>query len=170
VRRGAQGLAALVADLNPWLTVHDRLKLIKRSARRSGGWNPDLGWGIIDADAAVLLARRIDRNPPSSRAHVRGRLRVRRGHRRAAVQVRWFGSDSAGRPHLIASGVRSFDLYMRRGHGRYHCVRRRSRRHSARLRLRPGVYRFFTRARDAAGNREAAPRHADARLVVKGPR
>jgi hypothetical protein len=66
--------------------------------------------------------------------------------------------------------VRSFDLYMRRGHGRYRRIRRASRRHSAVLRLRAGTYRFYTRARDAAGNREAAPRRADTRLVVKRPR
>jgi hypothetical protein len=32
------------------------------------------------------------------------------------------------------------------------------------------VYRFYTRARDAAGNLKAAPRKADARLVVLKPR
>jgi serine protease len=163
-------LAALVADLNPWLTVRDRLKLIKRSARRSGGWSPNLGWGILDAGGTVSAARRIDRKPPSSRARTRKRVRIRRGHRRAAVRVRWSGSDRRGRAGLFASGVRSFDLYMRRGHRRYRRVRRASRRHSALLRLGPGTYRFYTRARDRAGNREAAPHRADARLVVKRQR
>jgi hypothetical protein len=32
------------------------------------------------------------------------------------------------------------------------------------------AYRFYARARDGSGNREAAPRRADARLVVKRPR
>jgi serine protease len=164
------GLAALVADLNPWLSVHDRLLLIKRSARRSGGWSSDLGWGILDAGAAISAARRIDGNAPSSRARARKRVRIRRGRRRARVRVRWFGSDLAGRPRLIPSGIRSFDLYMRRGRGRYRRVRKATKRHSARLRLRPGVYRFYTRARDKAGNREGAPHRADARLAVKRPR
>jgi subtilisin family serine protease len=161
------GLAALVAALNPWLSVHDRLLLIKQTARRSGGWSPELGWGIIDAGAAVVAAARIDRNPPSSRARARKRARIRRGRRRARVRVRWSGSDPAGGAALKPSGVRSFDLYMRRGKGRYRRVRRGTRRHSARLRLRRGVYRFYTRATDKSGNREAAPRRADVRVVVK---
>ncbi|HKF79271.1 MAG TPA: S8 family serine peptidase [Thermoleophilaceae bacterium] len=163
-------LAALLADLNPWLSVRDRLRLIKQNARRSGGWNPEFGWGVLDAGAALSAGRQIDRNPPVSRARAPKRVRIRRGRRRARVRVRWSGSDPAGRLGLVASGVRSFDLYMRRGRGRYRRVRRGSQRHSARLRLRRGAYRFYTRARDKAGNREAAPRRADARLVVKRPR
>jgi serine protease len=82
------GLAALVADLNPWLSVHDRLVLIKRSARRSGGWSSDLGWGIINAGSAISAARGIDRRPPRSRARSRKRVRIRRGRRRARVRIR----------------------------------------------------------------------------------
>jgi serine protease len=144
--------------------------LIKRSARRSGGWSSDLGWGIINAGSAISAARGIDRRPPRSRARSRKRVRIRRGRRRARVRIRWSGSDPAGRPGLVASGVRSYDLYVRRGRGRYRRVRKRTRRRSARLRLRRGTYRFYTRARDRAGNREAAPRRADARLVVRRPR
>ena len=163
-------LAALVADLNPWLSVHDRLRLIKQSARRSGGWSSDLGWGIVDAGAAISAARRIDRGSPSSRARSRKRVRIRRGRRRIKVRVRWAGSDPAGRARLVPSGIRSFDLYMRRGRGRYRRVRRGTTKHSAVLRLRRGIYRFYTRAKDKAGNREAAPRRANARRVVKRPR
>jgi len=72
--------------------------------------------------------------------------------KRAAVTVRWSGSDPAGAPKLIPSGVRRFDLYMRRGKGRYRRIRRATRKHSAKLRLKPGVYRFYTRATDAAHN------------------
>jgi subtilisin family serine protease len=164
------GLAGLVADLNPWLTVHDRIRLIKQTARRSGGWDADLGWGIIDAGSAISAARRIDRNAPGSRARSRKRVRISRGRKRKRVRIRWSGSDPAGAAGLIPSGVRSYDLYMRRGRGRYRRVRKGTRRRSARLKLRSGVYRFYTRARDNAGNREAAPRRADARLVVKRPR
>ena len=56
---------------------------------------------------------------------------------------------------------------MRRGHRRYRRIKRGSQRRSTRLRLSPGVYRFYTRALDHAGNREAAPRRADVRLVVR---
>jgi serine protease len=162
-------LAALVADLNPYLSVHERLRLLKQSAR-GASWEPELGWGIIDAGAALDEARRIDRVAPSSRARARKRLRLGRGQRRGRVRVRWSGTDPTGHPGLLPSGLRSYDLYMRRARHRYHRVRTRTRKTSARLRLKPGVYRFYTRARDRAGNREAKPRRADVRLVVRGLR
>ena len=161
------GLAALISHLNPFLTLRDKLTLIKQSARRQGGWSPELGWGIIDAGAATEAARRIDRNAPESKARARKRLRLRRGARRARIRVRWSGSDPVGAPSLLPAGVRDFDLYAKRGRGRYRRVRRATKRRSALLRLRPGVYRFYTRAADVAGNREAAPRRADVRVVVR---
>ncbi len=153
-------LAALVAKLNPFLSLQEKLRLLKETAR-GAGWNSDLGWGIIDAGAAVTAARRIDHVPPASRA------RTRKRSKKARVRVRWSAHDPAGAPKLIASGGRRFDLYMRRGKHRYRRIRRATPKRSAKLKLKPGVYRFYTRAIDAAGNREAAPRKADARLVVK---
>ena len=164
------GLAALLSDLNPFLSLRDKLTLLKQTARRQGGWSPELGWGIIDAGAAVEAARRIDRRPPVSKARAKKRLRLRRGARRVKVRVRWKGSDPAGAPALVPGGVRSYDLYARRGRGRYRRVKKATRRRSARLRLRRGTYRFYTRATDTAGNREAAPRRADVRVVVRRPR
>ncbi|MGI8946030.1 MAG: S8 family peptidase, partial [Thermoleophilaceae bacterium] len=61
-------LAALVGDLNPFLSAREKIRLIKQTARRAGGWTPELGWGIINAGAAVDAARRIDRVAPRSRA------------------------------------------------------------------------------------------------------
>jgi serine protease len=160
-------LAALVADLNPRLSLPEKLRLIKQTARRSGGWSSDQGWGIIDAGNAVEAARRVDHVAPTSKARGKRKARLRRGRRRASVRLRWSGSDPAGDRGLIPSGLRSFDVYMRRGHGRYKRIRRGSHRRSARVRLKPGVYRFYTRALDNAGNREATPRRADLRLVVR---
>jgi len=160
-------LAALVGDLNPFLSAREKIRLIKETARRSGGWNPDLGWGIINAGRAVDAARRIDRRPPESKARAKRRVRIRRGAKKAALRVRWSGSDRPGAPRLLASGVASYEVYMKRGRGRYRRVRRSTARRSARLRLRPGVYRLYTRARDRTGNREATPRRADVRVVVK---
>lgn len=161
-------LAALVANLNPFLTVRQKLTLIKQYARRSGGWNPDRGWGIIDAGRTVDAARRIDKVAPSSRARARRRVRIRRGRRRIRVRVRYSRSDPAGRAGLIPSGVRSLDLYMRRNRSRrWRRIRRGTRARSTIVRLRPGVYRFYTGARDRAGNLEARPGRSDARLVVK---
>ncbi|MGH3995005.1 MAG: S8 family serine peptidase, partial [Pseudonocardiaceae bacterium] len=39
-------LAALVGKLNPFLSAREKIRLIKETARRSGGWNADVGWGI----------------------------------------------------------------------------------------------------------------------------
>ncbi len=160
-------LAAMVGNLNPFLSAPEKIRLIKETARRSGGWNPDLGWGILDAGRAVDAARRIDRTPPSSKARARKRLRLRGRARKAALSVRWRGSDRPGAAALLASGVASYDLYMKRERGRYRRVRVATRRPSAKLRLRPGVYRLYTRARDRGGNLEGAPPKADVRLVIK---
>ena len=162
------GLAALVSALNPFLSLRDKLTLIKQRSRGRGAWEPELGWGIIDAGRTVDAARRLDRVAPASRARAKRRVRAARGARRAKVRVRWSASDPAGRPALIPSGVRDADLYMRKGRGKYRRVKRSTRKRSALLRLKPGVYRLYTRARDKGGNREAKPRKADVRLVVRG--
>jgi serine protease len=163
-------LAALVADLNPFLSLREKLRLIKETARRSGGWSPELGWGIVDAGRAVDAARRMDRRAPASRARAKRGLRLRPGARRVALRVRLSRSDAGGAPGLVPAGVRDLDLYAKRGRGKYRRVRRATRRRSSVLRLRPGVYRLYTRARDRAGNREAAPRRADVRIVVRRAR
>ena len=158
-------VAALVGHLNPFLSASEKIRLIKDTATRSGGWNPDLGWGILDAGAAVNAARRMDRHAPSSKA--RARRRARAGARGARLRLRWRGSDTPGAAGLIASGLASYDVYAKRGRGRYRRIRRSSRRRTASLRLKAGTYRFYTRARDRSGNVEARPRRADVRVVVR---
>ena len=50
------GAAALVWGANPGLTARQVAEVLKQSA--SGGtWNPQLGWGSLDAAAAVRLAQ-----------------------------------------------------------------------------------------------------------------
>ena len=160
-------LAAMIGNLNPFLSAREKIRLIKENARRSGGWNPDTGWGILDAGRAVEAARRIDRSPPASKARAKKRVRVSRRSRKAALRVRWRGADQPGRPGLVPSGVARYDVYMKRERGRYRRVRRGTRRTTTVLRLRPGVYRLYTRARDRSGNLEGAPRRADVRTVVR---
>jgi hypothetical protein len=155
-------VAALVGDLNPFLSAAEKIRLIKESARRSGGWNADLGWGILDAGAAMDAARRIDHVAPESRT--RGKRRVRRPRR---VVLRLSGSDPPGNPGLVPSGVQSFDVYMKRGRRRFRRIRAGANGRKVALRLRPGVYRFYTRATDSAGNHEAPPRRADVRIRVR---
>lgn len=52
------GIAALVRSANRRLTARQVIRIIKGTARRSGGYGRELGWGIVDAAAAVTLARR----------------------------------------------------------------------------------------------------------------
>lgn len=160
-------LAALIGHLNPALTVREKLRIIKATARGRGSWNPSLGFGIIDAGRAVDVARRVDRRAPESRLRATRRARVKAGSRRARVRLRWRGKDLAGRAGLVASGVRSYDVFVKRGRGRYRRIRRATRRRTTVVGLRRGTYRFYTRDRDRAGNLERAPRRADARVAVR---
>jgi subtilisin family serine protease len=50
------GVAALVWGANPLLTARQVAAVIKQSATGSG-WNPELGWGSLNAGAAVALAQ-----------------------------------------------------------------------------------------------------------------
>ena len=49
------GAAALVWGANPALTAQQVATILKQSAS-GGGWSPELGWGRLDAAAAVRLA------------------------------------------------------------------------------------------------------------------
>ena len=82
------------------------------------------------------------------------------------MRLRWRGKDLAGRSGLVASGVRSFDVYLK-GRGRYRRIKRGTGRHTLVVKLRRGRYRLYTRARDRAGNVEPTPRRADARIAVR---
>ena len=159
-------LAAMLAQLNPSLSVRERMRIIKATARGRGRWEPLLGFGIINAGQAVDAARRVDHRAPESRLRARRRARLR-GARRVRVRLRWRGKDLGGRSGLIASGVRSFDVYLKRRNGRYRRIKRRTGRRTLVVKLRPGRYRLYTRARDRAGNVERTPRRADARIVVR---
>jgi subtilisin family serine protease len=86
------GIAALVWSVRPDLTATQIAAVLTETARRPAGegWNPSLGWGVVDARAAVeRLAGR-----PSADAFALSGLRVR-GARvagsalDATVRVRW---------------------------------------------------------------------------------
>jgi len=176
-------LAALVGQLNPFLRVGEKTRIIKQTARGGGRWNPELGWGIIDAGRALDATRRVDRTAPRTRSRSVGRVRLRRikrGRRKgrlartARVRLRLLGSDKPGAPGLLPSGLRSFDLYIARVRKDQPLLFKRVRRHRVnpvlRLRLKRGRYRFYSRALDNAGNREAKPPRWDGRSIVIKPR
>ncbi len=143
-------VAATLRALNPGLTARDVISTLERTARRAGGWDAQLGWGILDAGAAVSAARRIDRTPPVSSLAVRS-ARARR------VAVRLTGRDPRRRG-LIVSGVARFEIFATRA-GRAARVLARTRSRTARVTLPgPGTWRLGVRAVDRAGNRERGRR------------
>jgi serine protease len=154
------GVAALMRHLNPDLPPADVVKILKQTARRPAGvaWTPELGWGILDAGAALAAARSVDAHPPTSqlqRPKVTGR----------SILLRWRGEDDAV-GGVVASGVARYEVW-RSASGRKARKIATTRAHSMRLRGMHGtLYRFYTIAVDNAGNRELPPVKADASVRV----
>jgi serine protease len=155
------GVAALVRDLNPDLGAAEIVRLLKETARRPAGtgWTPELGWGIADGAAALRRAAELDRTAP------RSRLRAPRRIHRRSLRLRWRGAD-ASPEGVTSSGIARYEVW-RSVAGRAPVKLHTTRRTTYRLRVRRGRrYSFFTIAVDRAGNREAPPRRADARVRV----
>ncbi|HEV2059941.1 MAG TPA: S8 family serine peptidase, partial [Solirubrobacteraceae bacterium] len=151
------GVAAMARRLNPDATVADVIRVLKETATRptGGGWNAELGWGIVDAGAAMNAVRAIDRRAPSS--ELKGRKRVRKAR---SVTLKWTGSDTAP-AGLQPSGIDVYEVYRSTNRGPYRRVKR-TRKSSLKIKVNPGsLYRFYTRAVDKAGNREAVPKRPD---------
>jgi serine protease len=149
--------AALVRHFNPELSAADVIRLLKQTATRPAGtgWTPELGWGIVNAGAALSAARTIDRHPASSR--LRGPKRVRGGR---SIVLRLSGSDTAP-AGLVASGIDHYEIYRSTNRRAY---RRIKTTRTARLKLhvrRGSRYRFYSIAVDRAGNREPVPKRPD---------
>ena len=155
-------IAALVRALNPDLSAADVIRLLKETASRpaGSGWNPELGWGIVNGGAALGTAAGIDSRPPASK--LRGPTRVRRAR---SVMLRWSGRDAAI-ARLRASGIAHYDVFRSANRGAYKRIKRTTSK-TLRVRVRPGSrYRFYTVAVDKSGNREAVPPRADLSMRV----
>jgi len=150
------GIAALARALNPDATAPDIIRVLKQTASRpSAAWSPELGWGIVNAAAALAATAAIDRRPPTSK--LRGPTRVRTAR---TAKLTWTGRDPA-RPKLRPSGIAYFDVYRSSNRGPYKRIERTAGT-SLRVRVRAGSrYRFYTVAVDKAGNREAIPGRPD---------
>ncbi len=151
------GVAALVRHVNPDTTARDVIRVLKQSAARpaGSGWNPELGWGIVDAAAAANAVRAIDRRAPAST--LSGRTRIRRARK---LTLRISGQDSAP-AGLRASGVDVYELYRSANRRPYRRIKR-TRATKLKIAVKPGSrYRYYTIAVDKAGNREAVPPKAD---------
>ena len=71
------------------------------------GWNPELGWGILDAGAAVAAARGATERPPTLRA---SRTAAAPAARDARLRVRLHASRTSRRRGVDAGGVRSVEI------------------------------------------------------------
>jgi subtilisin family serine protease len=141
--------AAMMRVLNPDATLADVLTTLKRTAQRptATGWTNDLGWGILNAGAALDAIRRIDRLAPVSK------LVAPRVSNRRKFALRWSGHDQT-RPEVVASGLARFEIYVRVNGSRPKLIAKTS-HHSMSFRGRPGHrYVFFAVAIDHAGNRQ----------------
>jgi subtilisin family serine protease len=154
--------AAMVRHLNPDLTAGEIITLIKRTARRPGGtgWNAELGWGILDAGAAITAARGEDRRPPVSRLKTSHRLQA------GKITLRLTGSDPSP-PDVVASGIARFEIWRSVNGHRPRKLRSTPARTVHVAALRNTRYGFYSIAVDKAGNRESAPGRADARFTLK---
>jgi hypothetical protein len=152
--------AAMMRALNPYASLRDVLETLKRTAQRpaGAGWNENLGWGILDAGAAVDAIRRLDRLPPVSR------LTAPRVTGRGVFVLSWSGHDQR-RPGLATSGIAYYDVYARTDGGPPRRIARTA-GHSLMFRARPGDrYVFYTVAVDRAGNREVNPARVTTRVT-----
>jgi subtilisin family serine protease len=152
------GIVALVKGFNPDLGAGDVIRLMKETARGTT-FSDDLGWGIVDAGAAVAAARKLDRTAPTSRLSAPRRSGAR------TFTVSWKGSDPAA-PGLVPSGIRRFEVYAARDGGRFKRVKITKK---AKIRFTGSAgarYSFFTVAIDKAGNKEPRPLRADANTRV----
>lgn len=150
-------VAALARALNPDAHAADVIRVLKQTATRPAGtnWTPDLGWGILNAGAALQAITTIDRRPP--RSHLKGPAHVRIPR---TITLTWTGSDPT-LPKLKASGVAYFDVYRSTNRGPYKRIKR-TKAMALRVRMHAGDrYRFYTIAVDKAGNREAVPPKPD---------
>lgn len=151
-------VAALVRDLNPDLSLQESLRVMKETARRPGaGWAPDLGWGILDAGAALNAAKAMDRTKPASRLRV-----TRRASGGGRLTVAVAGGDR-GPKGVVSSGVARYEIF-RALPGR--APRKVATTTGAPVRVTApnGRASFFSVAVDRAGNREARPAKPDVRV------
>ncbi|MDP9228221.1 MAG: S8 family serine peptidase, partial [Actinomycetota bacterium] len=151
------GLVALMRAAKPDLPAAKLVRLVKLTASNCGQYRDGIGWGRIDAPAALAAALDRDIDPPGSnlRRSGPGRLRLKRFDKADC-------SDE-----LPSSGVKVVSVFASRNGGKY---RRIAKTKKKTVRFRPkrgGRYRFYSIATDKAGNREAPPPEPDERIRVK---
>jgi serine protease len=154
------GVAALIRSVKPGMANTRVVHLIKATASHCGSYAGGIGWGVIRADQAVAAALNRDIDPPDSRiAHTKrapGRIIV--------LEIKRKDPKDGGCVNLPPTGVKKVLVFASANGGPYHRIGKTTkgklRFHAKRRRH----YRFFSIAVDNAGNREAAPSRADAKV------
>lgn len=139
------GVAALMRAANPDLGSAAVIQVLKRTARRSTGWTAALGWGIVNAEAAVDAARRIDLRAPSATFASTSQQTTQ-----GTLALSWRGTDRSPAP-LVPSGLRTVEVWRSVDGGRF--ARVGSARRGLTVEVPRGEVRFTLRAVDKAGNR-----------------
>ncbi len=154
------GVAALIRAVKPNMANTKIVQLIKATASHCGTYSDGIGWGVIRADQAVAAALDRDVAAPSSMIK-----RAKRRHGIVALRVKRFDtSGSTSCVRLPTSGVKRILIFASANGGAYHRVRKTS-KSKLRFHGKPGRhYRFYSVAIDNAGNREAPPQKADAKV------
>jgi subtilisin family serine protease len=156
------GAVALVRAANPKLHRTTVVRLMKETASRTGGWNTEVGWGILNAEDAVRRALELAQDTVAPQTTRRGGRSRRTGR---VFTLRWRGRDLAP-PGVRPAGVDLYAVYLKRGRkykpiavtesNRYRYRGKRGRRYS-----------FHVRARDRAGNVEPQPSRPDFLVRVR---
>ncbi len=156
-------VAALVRNLNPDLSQAQVVRLVKKTATRTKGWNSDLGWGILNGGAALRMAADTDAGRPRSKA---------KGPSTAdndEVELHWAGRDPR-LPGVRVSGVSRYEIW-RSVEGDRPSIVKRTKRESGEVPVIAGKDNaFYSIAIDSAGNRERRPNQPDLRVraVARG--
>jgi serine protease len=154
------GVAALIRAVKPNMANTKVVHLIKATASHCGSYRDGIGWGVIHADDAVAAALDRDVGAPTSKIK-----KARRTDGVVALKIkRHDTSGSTSCVKLPTAGVKKVLVFASANGGSYHRIGKTSR---PKLRFhgkRGRRYRFYSVAVDDAGNREAPPARADAKV------
>jgi subtilisin family serine protease len=163
------GLVALMRSARPAISASRIVKLIKVTASGCGHYGNGVGWGVIRSDRALAAAAQKDVIAPSSRVRRAKLRRVRGPGRDAVLRLKSLDdrSETSCTKEIPSTGVKSVAVFASANGGPYHRIAKTGK---SRVRFHPKNgrrYRFFSVAIDKAGNREAPPGQADAKLRLR---
>src|SRR4051812_4294752 len=110
------GAAALVWAANPSLTAQQVAEILKETAAGGGRWTAELGWGVIDAAAAVARAQQGRAGVLLSGLRDRSRVRLNWSGDGFAYTLNETTDGHASRALLSSTQLTTMSLPLTRGH------------------------------------------------------